>query len=156
MNGAPDDVVPTPAAGGGRVELAPGVTAAESAIRIQYSRSSGPGGQNVNKTSTKAVVRWNVRGAPNLRDDVKALFLARFASRVTTAGDVLVTSDRYRDQPRNLEDCITKLRAMLEEVAVAPVPRKPTRPGRAARERRITAKKTRGATKSLRGRIDYD
>jgi ribosome-associated protein len=134
----------------------PGVAINESELDVSYVRSSGPGGQNVNKTSTKAVVRWNVRSAPGLRDDVKARFLARFASRVTDAGDVLVTSDRYRDQPRNLEDCVTKLRAMLEEVAVAPVPRKPTRPGRAARERRITAKKTRGATKSLRGRIDYD
>jgi ribosome-associated protein len=134
----------------------PGAAICEAELDVSYVRSSGPGGQNVNKTSTKAVVRWNVRSATNLRDDVKARFLARFASRVTDAGDVLVTSDRYRDQPRNLEDCITKLRAMLEEVAVAPIPRKPTRPGRAARERRITAKKTRGATKSLRGRIDYD
>jgi ribosome-associated protein len=134
----------------------PGVAIAESELDVRYVRSSGPGGQNVNKTSTKAVVRWNVRGAPNLRDDVKARFLARFASRVTDAGDVLLTSDRYRDQPRNLEDCITKLRAMLEEVAVAPVARRKTRPGRAARERRIHAKKSRGATKSLRGRVDPD
>lgn len=134
----------------------PGVAVGEAELDITYVRSSGPGGQNVNKTSTKAVVRWNVRSAPNLRDDVKARFLARFASRVTDAGDVLVTSDRYRDQPRNLEDCLAKLRAMLEEVAVAPVPRRKTRPGRAARERRIHAKKSRGTTKSLRGRVDPD
>jgi ribosome-associated protein len=134
----------------------PGVAIGEAELDIRYVRSSGPGGQNVNKTSTKAVVRWNVRSAPNLRDDVKARFLARFASRVTDAGDVLVTSDRYRDQPRNLEDCFAKLRAMLEEVAVAPVARKKTRPGRAARERRILAKKSRGTTKSLRGRVDFD
>jgi ribosome-associated protein len=87
---------------------------------------------------------------------VKARFLARFASRVTAAGDVLVTSDRYRDQPRNLEDCLAKLAAMLEEVAVAPTIRKATRPGRGARERRIQAKKTRGAVKSTRGRVDFD
>lgn len=134
----------------------PGVAVGEAELAITYVRSSGPGGQNVNKTSTKAVVRWNVRSAPNLRDDVKARFLARFASRVTDAGDVLITSDRYRDQPRNLEDCLAKLRAMLEEVAVAPVPRRKTRPGRAARERRILAKKSRGTTKSLRGRVDPD
>jgi ribosome-associated protein len=134
----------------------PGVAICEAELEVRYVRSSGPGGQNVNKTSTKAVVRWNVRSAPNLRDDVKARFLARFGSRVTDAGDVLMTSDRYRDQPRNLEDCIAKLRAMLEEVAVAPIARKPTRPGRAARERRITAKKSRGTTKSLRSRVDFD
>lgn len=134
----------------------PGVAICEAELDVRYVRSSGPGGQNVNKTSTKAFVRWNVRSSPNLRDDVKARFLTRFASRVTDAGDVLVTSDRYRDQPRNLEDCLAKLRAMLEEVAVAPAFRKPTRPGRAARERRITAKKSRGATKAMRGRVDHD
>ncbi len=134
----------------------PGVAICEAELDVTYVRSSGPGGQNVNKTSSKAVVRWNVRSAPNLRDDVKARFLARFSSRVTDAGDVLITSDRHRDQPRNLEDCIAKLRAMLEEVAVAPMARKPTRPGRGARERRITAKKSRGTVKSLRGRVTDD
>jgi ribosome-associated protein len=138
------------------ITVRPGVAICEAELDVSYVRSSGPGGQNVNKTSTKAVVRWNVRSAPNLRDDVKARFLSRFASRITIGGDVLVTSDRYRDQPRNLEDCLAKLRAMLEEVAVAPTKRKATRPGRAARERRITSKKNRGTTKSLRSRVDPD
>lgn len=138
------------------IRLAPGIAIAGDELEISYVRSSGPGGQNVNKTSTKAVVRWNVRRAPGVRDDVKARFLARFASRITSAGDVIVTSDRYRDQPRNLEDCIAKLAAMLAEIAVAPAYRKPTQPGRAARERRITAKKTRGSVKSMRGKVRGD
>lgn len=138
------------------ITLRPGIEVPAEELEIRYVRSSGPGGQNVNKTSTKAVVRWNVRGASGVRDDVKGRFVARFASRVTSAGDILITSDRYRDQPRNLEDCLAKLAAMLEEVAVAPTRRKPTRPGRAARERRIVAKKTRGSVKSLRGRVDTD
>lgn len=138
------------------ITLRPGIEVPADELEIRYVRSSGPGGQNVNKTSTKAVVRWNVRSAAAVRDDVKGRFVARFASRITAAGDILITSDRYRDQPRNLEDCIAKLRAMLEEVATAPTRRKPTRPGRAARERRIVAKKTRGTVKSLRGRVDSD
>ena len=138
------------------ITLRPGIEVPAEELEIRYVRSSGPGGQNVNKTSTKAVVRWNVRSAAGVRDDVKGRFVARFASRVTAAGDILITSDRYRDQPRNLEDCLAKLAAMLEEVAVAPTKRKPTRPGRAARERRIVAKKTRGSVKSLRGRVDSD
>jgi ribosome-associated protein len=138
------------------ITVRPGISICEAELDVHYVRSSGPGGQNVNKTSNKAVVRWNVRSAPNVRDDVKARFLSRFASRVTSAGDVLITSDRYRDQPRNLEDCLAKLAAMLEEVAVAPRNRKPTRPGRAARERRISSKKSRGAVKSLRARVDHD
>jgi ribosome-associated protein len=138
------------------IRLAPGIAISGEELEISYVRSSGPGGQNVNKTSTKAVVRWNVRRAPGVRDDVKARFLARFASRVTASGDVLLTSDRFRDQPRNLEDCLGKLAAMLAEVAVAPARRKATQPGRGAREKRIVAKKTRGSVKSLRGRVRAD
>ena len=138
------------------ITVAPGIHVPAHEIEIRYVRSSGPGGQNVNKTSTKAVVRWNVRSAANVRDDVKARFLERFGSRITTVGDILLTSDRFRDQPRNLEDCLAKLTAMLAEVAVAPTKRRPTRPGRGARERRIQTKKTRGAVKSLRGRVDGD
>lgn len=138
------------------IRLAPGIAIAGEELAISYVRSSGPGGQNVNKTSTKAVVRWNVRSAPGVRDDVKARFLVRFASRVTSAGDVIVTSDRYRDQPRNLEDCLGKLAAMLAEIAVAPTRRKATKPGRAAKERRITEKKTRGSVKTMRGKVRGD
>ncbi len=148
----PETAAPGPRA----IVVRPGIEIPERELEVRYVRSSGPGGQNVNKTSTKAVVRWNVRSAAAVRDDVKARFLARFASRVTDAGDVLVTSDRYRDQPRNLADCLERLAGMLEEVAVAPVRRKPTRPGRAARERRLGAKKTRGAVKSMRRRVDSD
>jgi ribosome-associated protein len=133
-----------------------GIEIDEDELEVTWVRSSGPGGQNVNKTSTKAVVRWNVRGSAGLADDVKSRFLARFASRITSAGDLIVTSDRYRDQPRNYEDCMAKLAAMVAEVAVAPTKRRPTRPGRAARERRIVAKKSRGKTKSLRGRVGQD
>jgi ribosome-associated protein len=136
--------------------MSPGIEVPAEELEVTWVRSSGPGGQNVNKTSNKAVVRWNVRSSPGLRDDVKARFLARFASRITLGGDILVTGDRFRDQPRNLEDCIEKLAAMLAEVAVAPVKRRATKPGRAAKERRIVAKKTRGSIKNLRGRVDSD
>ena len=135
------------------IHVAPGIGICEAELGVSYVRSSGPGGQNVNKTNTKAVVRWNVRSAPFLREDVKARFLARFASRITNAGDVVLTSDRFRDQPRNLDDCLEKLASMLGEVAIAPTKRRPTRPGRAARQRRIDGKKSRGALKSLRGRV---
>lgn len=134
----------------------PGARVDAGELEVTYVRSSGPGGQNVNKTASKAVVRWNVRSSAALREDVRARFLVRFASRITAAGDILVTSDRHRDQPRNLEDCLAKLDAMVAEVAVAPRKRRPTRPGAGARERRLTAKKTRGAVKNLRGRVDGD
>lgn len=138
------------------ITLAPGIVIEPKELSITYVRSSGPGGQNVNKTSSKAVVRWNVRGSAGMRDDIKARFLARYASRLTTGGDIILTSDRYRDQPRNLEDCLARLGAMLEEVATPPRTRRPTRPGRAARERRIVAKKSRGTVKSLRAKVTND
>jgi len=136
--------------------LEPGICVPDHELEIRYVRSSGPGGQNVNKTNTKAVVRWNLRGAGGVPGDVKARFVARFGSRVTASGDIILTSDRYRDQPRNLDDCIAKLTAMLLEVARPPRRRRPTRPGSAARERRIGAKKIRGSLKSLRGRVESD
>jgi ribosome-associated protein len=138
------------------IEVAPGIGICEAELDVTFVRSSGPGGQNVNKTSTKAVVRWNVRASRTLRDDVKARFLARYPSRVTSAGDVLVTSDRFRDQPKNLEDCLAKLAAMVREVAAPPRTRRPTRPSHSARDRRIKAKKTRGTLKSLRSRVGDD
>ena len=138
------------------IAVGPGIAIPLQELEIRYVRSSGPGGQNVNKTSTKAVVRWNIRGAASVRDDVKARFVEAFGSRVTTAGDILLTSDRFRDQPRNLQDCLERLASMLRSVAVAPRKRRPTRPGRGAIERRIQTKKSRGALKSSRRTSDGD
>lgn len=138
------------------IAVGPGIAIPFQELEIRYVRSSGPGGQNVNKTSTKAVVRWNIRGAASVRDDVKARFVEAFGSRVTTAGDILLTSDRFRDQPRNLQDCLERLASMLRSVAVAPRKRRPTRPGRGAIERRIQTKKSRGALKSSRRTSDGD
>jgi ribosome-associated protein len=119
-------------------------------FEFSFTRSSGPGGQNVNKVSSKAQLRWQATNSPSLPDDVKARFLARFASRLTGDGELLIASQRYRDQRRNMDDCLEKLRAMLLEVAVAPRRRKPTKPKRSSIERRLTDKKLQGARKRER------
>jgi ribosome-associated protein len=115
-----------------------------------FVRSGGPGGQNVNKVASKAVLRWNVVASPSLPDDIKTRLQQQQRSRITSEGDILLTSQRYRDQERNRLDCLEKLAEMLRTAAVAPKTRRKTKPSRASRERRLTAKKRRSALKSSR------
>jgi ribosome-associated protein len=121
-----------------------------SELRFSYARSSGPGGQNVNKVESKAVLRWDVARSRGVREDVRARFLARFARRITTEGELVLASQRYRDRERNVADCVEKLREMLAEVAVPPKRRKPTKPGRGARERRLEGKRAQARKKAER------
>jgi ribosome-associated protein len=119
-------------------------------FEFSYARSSGPGGQNVNKVNSKAILRWGVIASPCLPADVRARLLAKIGTQVTNDGDLIITSDRYRDQPRNREDCLEKLQAMIKAVAVAPKKRRPTKPGRAAKERRLKSKQTHSEKKERR------
>jgi ribosome-associated protein len=113
-----------------------------------FVRSGGPGGQNVNKVASKAVLRWNVVASPSLPDDIKARLQQQ--RRITGDGDLLLTSQRYRDQERNRLDCLEKLAEMLRAAAVAPKTRRKTKPSRGAHERRLAAKKKRSALKAGR------
>lgn len=131
--------------------------AAEGAIVVsadelhwQFVRSQGPGGQHVNRASTKAVLRFRVVDSPSLPAAVRARLIARERSRITDAGDLVVTSQRFREQPRNVADCLAKLRVMIERAAEPPRPRRPTRPTRGSVARRRIQKQHRGDTKRLR------
>lgn len=119
-------------------------------FEFSYARSSGPGGQNVNKVNSKATLRWSARQSVSLPPDVRERFLIRFGSRLTNEGDLLITSQRYRDQGRNVDDCLEKLREMLLAVAVAPKKRRPTKPSRAAKERRLESKQQQSRKKERR------
>lgn len=119
-------------------------------FRFAYMRSSGPGGQNVNKVSSRATLRWNVVGSPSLPDDVKARFLSAYASRITQAGEILISSQRFRDQRKNIDDCHEKLREMLAAVAPTPKVRKKRKPSRGAKERRLQDKRALAAKKQNR------
>jgi ribosome-associated protein len=112
-----------------------------SELRFEFARSSGPGGQNVNKVESKAVLRWDLSASRAIPAAVLARFRARFARRINAEGVLLLASQRHRARERNVADCLAKLEAMLAEVATPPKKRKPTRPGRAARERRLAGKR---------------
>jgi ribosome-associated protein len=117
-------------------------------------RSSGPGGQNVNRVASKAVLRWSVQTSPSIAEDVRARFVARFASRITTEGDLLLACDRYRERERNREDCLERLNRMLASVAAPPRPRRKTRPPRGVAEQRLRDKRMRAETKRRRRAVD--
>ena len=122
----------------------------EEEFSWSFVRSGGPGGQNVNKVASKAVLRWNLTASPSVPDDVKDRLRARQHQRITGDGDLLLTSQRYRDQERNRLDCLEKLREMLRAAAVPPKTRRKTKPTRGARERRLADKRRRASLKASR------
>jgi ribosome-associated protein len=122
-------------------------------IEIRFVRSSGAGGQNINKVNSKAVLRWNVAASRALQADRRQRFVARFANRLTRDGDLVLTSDRYRDQGRNVADCLEKLRAMLDAVARPPKPRRPTRPTSGSVQRRLDVKHAKAEKKRTRSAV---
>ena len=119
-------------------------------LRFTFARSAGPGGQNVNKVNSKAILHWDVSQSEHLPDPVKQRFLSRYRPRITTLGEVVISGQRYRDQSRNIDDCLERLREMIVGVLQAPTPRKRTRPSRGSVERRLQSKREQADRKSGR------
>ena len=141
---------PDPAAG---VPLAPGVRVPEAAIGVAFVRSSGPGGQNVNKRATKCQLRIALDAIP-LSASARARLVALAGSSMTDAGEILIQDDSTRSAARNSDACMDRLRELVVRALVAPKKRRPTKPSRGAVQRRIDDKKQRGEKKQRRQRPD--
>ena len=123
------------------------------AIHWQFSRSQGPGGQHVNKTNSRAELRIDIQQTDFLSPSVTRRLRTEAGNRVTTAGELVLTSQRFREQNRNINDCLTKLSALLIKALDLPKTRRATQPTRASKTRRLERKKHRSATKKLRRKI---
>lgn len=151
MQNRPNDGVPT----GSPTLDVPGVASIPTdEFEFEFVRSSGPGGQNVNKVSSKARLRW--RPGDRLAPEVWERFRRLYPSWTTEAGDVVVASQKLRDAPKNKADCLEKLRAALEKAGKTPKKRISTKPTRGSILRRLADKKRNSDKKKERGRRDFD
>jgi ribosome-associated protein len=132
------------------LQITPNLIIPDSELRLSFARSSGPGGQNVNKVASKAILHYDVLNSPSLPADVRERFKAAYSSRLTTTGEVVIHSEEFRDQPKNIQACYDKLRQMILAVLKPPKKRRATKPTRGSKLRRLNDKKSRSQTKQNR------
>ena len=134
----------------GDLLLAGGNRIPASELVEQASRSGGPGGQHVNTSSTRVTLRWNLRETRGLRPEARARALVRLATRLSKTGEIVLHADRHRSRRRNQLDARERLQALVAAALIVETPRRPTKPTRAARTRRLDAKRRRGDSKQSR------
>jgi len=129
------------------------ISISEAELSWHFVRASGPGGQNVNKVSSAVELRFDVAHTRRLTAEVKTRLRRLAGGRMTGDGVLVIQAQRFRSQARNRDDALQRLIELIRAASISPKPRKPTAPSKAAKRRRLEAKKTRAATKQLRGAV---
>ena len=128
----------------------------ETELEESFVRSSGPGGQNVNKLSTAVQLRFDVRRSPSLPNDVAIRLMRLAGKRMTKDGVLALIAQNHRTQERNRAEALERLVDMIREAAIPPVPRRATKPPKASKKQRLESKKRRSGIKNLRGRVSFE
>jgi ribosome-associated protein len=132
------------------MEITTTLTIPNDELVVTFIRASGPGGQNVNKVATAAQLRFHVFNSPSLPAEVKERLVKLAGSRLTLDGVLVIEARRFRTQEQNRHDAEQRLAALIQKALVIPKKRRPTRPGAAAKAKRVDTKKRRGTIKRLR------
>ncbi|MFV8259168.1 alternative ribosome rescue aminoacyl-tRNA hydrolase ArfB [Bdellovibrio bacteriovorus] len=122
-------------------------------LDFTYARSRGPGGQNVNRTNSAAILRWNLMSSQVISEQLKLRLQAKLAAQLTEDGDILIRSDVHRDQDQNRSECIARLHALLRKALFVPKKRVATKPSRSSVRKRLDTKRKHSETKSLRQKV---
>ena len=138
------------------IEITPEISIDDSELSESFVRSSGPGGQNVNKVSSAVQLRFDVRGSPSLPNDVAIRLMKLAGSRLTKDGVIVITAQEHRQQERNRAEARDRLFDLIRQAAVRPVPRRKTKVPKAQKKKRLEGKKRRGETTKNRGRVSGD
>lgn len=132
------------------LQITPTITLDENEIKEEFIRSSGAGGQNVNKVATAVQLRFDVGASPSLPNDVKERLLRLAGRRITQDGVLVIKVQAFRTQERNRQYALDRLVALIAQAAIAPVVRRPTKPTWASQQRRVESKRLQSQKKQLR------
>jgi len=132
------------------LEITPPFSIDERELQFDFIRSAGPGGQNVNKVATAVQLRFNIVNSPSLASDIKGRLIQLAGKRVNADGVLMLEAKHFRTQEQNRADAIQRLVELIRKALVKPKPRRTTKPTAASKEKRLKAKKVKGATKRLR------
>ena len=138
------------------LQVTPTVAIDEKEIQEEFIRTSGPGGQNVNKVATGVQLRFDMANSPSLPAEVRERLMRLAGRRMTEEGVLIIDARRFRTQERNRQDALERLAELIRQAATRPKLRRPTRPTQAAKQRRLATKRRQSEIKRLRHSIPYE